>query len=93
MEKPALKVEDISIRFNLSKEKVDNLKELLIKKIKGRDKFVLTNSGLLKILILNFKKVTDLESLVLTEQASLHFLKLLQEFTNLQQVRLQETVI
>ena len=35
MEKPALKVEDISIRFNLSKEKVDNLKELLIKKIKG----------------------------------------------------------
>ena len=35
MEKPALKVEDISIRFNLSKEKVDNLKELLIKKIKS----------------------------------------------------------
>ena len=35
MEKPALKVEDISIRFNLSNEKVDNLKELLIKKIKG----------------------------------------------------------
>ena len=35
MEKPALKVEDISIRFNLSKEKVDNFKELLIKKIKG----------------------------------------------------------
>ena len=31
MEKPALKVEDISIRFNLSKEKVDNLKELIIK--------------------------------------------------------------
>lgn len=92
MEKPALKVEDISIRFNLSKEKVDNLKELLIKKIKARQ-FVLTNSGLLKILILNFKKVTDLEFLVLTEQASLHFLKLLQEFTNLQQVRLQETVI
>lgn len=55
MEKPALKVEDISIRFNLSKEKVDNLKELLIKKIKARQ-FVLTNSGLLKILILNFKR-------------------------------------
>ena len=35
MEKPALKVEDISIRFNLSKEKVDNFKELLIKKIKS----------------------------------------------------------
>ena len=31
----ALKVENISIRFNLSKEKVDNLKELIIKKIKG----------------------------------------------------------
>ncbi|MCR5737225.1 MAG: ABC transporter ATP-binding protein [Eubacterium sp.] len=35
MGKVALKVEDISIRFNLSKEKVDNLKELLIKKVKG----------------------------------------------------------
>lgn len=31
----ALEVENISIRFNLSKEKVDNLKELIIKKIKG----------------------------------------------------------
>ena len=35
MAKYALKVEDVSIRFNLSKEKVDNLKELLIKKLKG----------------------------------------------------------
>lgn len=35
MGKVALKVEDISIRFNLSKEKVDNFKELLFKKIKG----------------------------------------------------------
>ncbi len=34
-DKVALKVEDISIRFNLSKENVDNFKELLIKKIKG----------------------------------------------------------
>ena len=34
MEKPALKVEDISIRFNLSKEKVDNLKEYMIKLLK-----------------------------------------------------------
>ena len=33
--KLALKVEDVSIRFNLSKEKVDNLKELLIKRLKG----------------------------------------------------------
>ncbi len=33
--KLALKVDDVSIRFNLSKEKVDNLKELLIKKLKG----------------------------------------------------------
>lgn len=31
----ALKVEDVSIRFNLSKEKVDNLKELIIKKFRG----------------------------------------------------------
>ena len=35
MGKTALKVEDVSIRFNLSKEKVDNFKELIIKKIKG----------------------------------------------------------
>ena len=35
MAKTALKVEDVSILFNLSKENVDNLKELLIKKIKG----------------------------------------------------------
>ena len=34
--KVALKVENISIRFNLSKEKVDNLKELIIKKLKGQ---------------------------------------------------------
>lgn len=33
--KVALKVEDVSIRFNLSKEKVDNLKELITKKLKG----------------------------------------------------------
>lgn len=35
MEKIALEVNDVSMRFNLSKEKVDNLKELLIKKAKG----------------------------------------------------------
>ncbi len=35
-EKVALKVDDVSIRFNLSKEKVDNLKELIIKKLKGK---------------------------------------------------------
>ena len=35
MAKKALKVENVSILFNLSKENVDNLKELLIKKIKG----------------------------------------------------------
>ena len=35
MAEKALKVEDVSILFNLSKENVDNLKELLIKKIKG----------------------------------------------------------
>ena len=35
MAEKALKVKDVSILFNLSKENVDNLKELLIKKIKG----------------------------------------------------------
>ncbi len=36
MAKEVLKVEDVSMRFNLSKEKIDNLKELVIKKIKGQ---------------------------------------------------------
>lgn len=35
MEKYVLEVNNVSIRFNLSKEKVDNLKELIFKKIKG----------------------------------------------------------
>ncbi|MBE5957546.1 MAG: ABC transporter ATP-binding protein [Lachnospiraceae bacterium] len=35
MAKSVLKVEDVSIRFNLSKENVDNLKELIVKKLKG----------------------------------------------------------
>lgn len=34
-QKIALRVDNVSIRFNLSKEKVDNLKELIIKKLKG----------------------------------------------------------
>jgi ABC-2 type transport system ATP-binding protein len=34
-QKVVLRVDDVSIRFNLSKEKVDNLKELIIKKLKG----------------------------------------------------------
>ena len=36
MEKYVLEVNNVSIRFNLSKEKVDNLKELIFKKNKGR---------------------------------------------------------
>lgn len=32
MEKYVLEVNNVSIRFNLSKEKVDNLKELIFKK-------------------------------------------------------------
>lgn len=35
MAKSVLKVEDVSIRFNLSKENVDNLKELIVKKLRG----------------------------------------------------------
>ena len=35
MGKVVLDVDDVSIRFNLSKEKVDNLKELIIKKLRG----------------------------------------------------------
>ena len=34
MEKPAIVVEDVSMKFNLSKEKVDSLKEYIIKSIK-----------------------------------------------------------
>lgn len=36
MAKTAVKVEDVSIRFNLSKEKTDSLKEYVIKSIKGQ---------------------------------------------------------
>ena len=53
MGKYTLKVDDVSIRFNLSKEKVDNLKELLIKKIKGEK--IRFN----EFWALNYKKVTD----------------------------------
>lgn len=35
MAKYALEVKNVGIRFNLSKEKVDNFKELIIKKLKG----------------------------------------------------------
>lgn len=35
----AIKVDHVSMRFNLSKEKVDNLKEYIIKKIKGQIMF------------------------------------------------------
>ncbi|MGO5051974.1 ABC transporter ATP-binding protein [Lachnospiraceae bacterium LCP25S3_G4] len=35
MEKIAIKVDNVSIRFNLAKEKVDSLKDFLIRKIKG----------------------------------------------------------
>lgn len=40
----ALRVNDVSICFNLSKEKVDNFKELFIKKLKAKS-FVLMNFG------------------------------------------------
>ena len=44
MGKIALKVNDVIIRFNLSKEKVDNFKELLIKKKQGAQKEQLLQS-------------------------------------------------
>lgn len=36
MAKPVLEVEHVSMQFNLSKEKVDNLKEYIIKSLKGQ---------------------------------------------------------
>ena len=36
MAKPVLEVENVSMQFNLSKEKVDNLKEYIIKSLKGQ---------------------------------------------------------
>lgn len=39
MSKVAIKVDHVSMKFNLSKEKVDNLKEYIIKKIKGQIMF------------------------------------------------------
>ena len=31
-----ISIEDVSIRFNLAREKVDNLKDFLIRKVKGQ---------------------------------------------------------
>ena len=39
MDEPIIKVENVSMRFNLSKEKVDSLKEYLIKALKGKLQF------------------------------------------------------
>lgn len=39
MSKVAIKVDHVSMRFNLSKDKIDNLKEFIIKKIKGQVTF------------------------------------------------------
>ena len=43
MGKEALIVDDVSMKFNLSSEKVDNIKEYIIKSIKDRS--VMMNSG------------------------------------------------
>ena len=39
MDEPIIKVENVSMRFNLAKEKVDSLKEYLIKALKGKLQF------------------------------------------------------
>lgn len=39
MSKTVIKVDNVSMRFNLSKDKIDNLKEFIIKKIKGQVTF------------------------------------------------------
>lgn len=39
MSKVAIKVDHVSMRFNLSKDKIDNLKEFIIKKMKGQVTF------------------------------------------------------
>ncbi len=39
MEEPIISVENVSMRFNLAKEKVDSLKEYIIKAIKGKIQF------------------------------------------------------
>ena len=39
MSKPAIVVDNVSMKFNLSKEKVDSLKEYIIKSIKKEIKY------------------------------------------------------
>ena len=39
MDEPIIKVENVSMRFNLAKEKVDSLKEYIIKALKGKLQF------------------------------------------------------
>ncbi|CBL18502.1 hypothetical protein CK1_01260 [Ruminococcus sp. SR1/5] len=50
MEKPAVVVDNVSMKFNLSKEKVDSLKDYVIKFLKK--KLNIMNSGLFRMLIL-----------------------------------------
>ena len=46
MGKPAVVVDNVSMKFNLSKEKVDNLKDYLIK---FKKKLNIMNSGLFRM--------------------------------------------
>ena len=53
MEKPAVVVDNVSMKFNLSKEKVDSLKDYVIKFLSQLKKRLnIMNSGLFRMLIL-----------------------------------------
>lgn len=70
----ALRVNDVSICFNLSKEKVDNFKELFIKKLKG-EKLRFNEFWALKDVSFELKKANVSEYLDLMEQEKVRFLK------------------
>ena len=49
MEKPAVVVDNVSMKFNLSKEKVDSLKDYVIKFLKKEIKYNIKNKYIVNL--------------------------------------------
>lgn len=71
MAETVLRVEHVGMRFNLSKERVDSLKDYILKSITRQMKF--DEFWALKILILRWKKENVLVFLEQTEQERVLF--------------------
>ena len=78
MSQPAIEVKNVSILFNMNKEKVDNLKEYFLKLVKHQLMF--TEFWALRDISFSVEKAKDSEFSDLTEQAKVRFSKQLPEF-------------